>query len=693
MFHGGEELELARGRQEAGLDAVGGELPHLLRGEVELPLDEDVLVEERGAEHGRVVGVDGQEKAFFEVTASRMLGGRWAAAGAEVGGEVDLDGDLALGEDLHQVRVMLGGQAVADALGADVQGGPDAGGTVDGTGGLAGVRGEVEAGGSGLGEELAEGFGGPAGFIAADADAGDRRVLDAEFRGQAEDFGGLLQAEVADRVKEPEDSRAGLAFGTDAGGLHGLHDGAKVKLRLEAQKDPDGDVDLRVDHTLGGEREDHLAGDEGEVIRGLEALGDGLEGHQEGLKVGIGIERAGLGQGEGLGVVALGQDDQGLGRDSAFKVQMKLSLGQTAEPCGEVGLSSFGADGHLFSVRRSARMNRFESGVRIGLAGMWLGLTLVSGMSWAGAQDAPPVPEPPVPEAALQVPPGLPLTGAVGGVHDASMVKQGSTWYVFGSGGRHGQQQLPIRCSEDMLDWRPCGFVFDAIPAWIRATMPGIHELWAPDISYEDGEYRLYYAYSRVGLNTSGIALAVTPTLNAADPRYGWVDRGLVLASAPGDDFNAIDPGFVQDDGGQAWLVYGSVWGGIKMRRLGADGLLDPADAKVVSLARRKGGLFGGPSFLDDALEGSYLVRHDGFWYLFASWDHCCLGTASNYRVMVGRADSIEGPYVDASGRKLLKGGGTEVVAGDAQWAGPGGERVWVGPAGTAWLVQAMQEA
>ncbi len=135
---------------------------------------------------------------------------RGAAAGAEVGGDVDLDGDLFFGEDFEELGVVLGGEAVADAFGADVDGGPDGGGAVDGAAGFSGVGGEAEAGVAGFGVEVAEEGGGAAGLVATDADADDGGVLGAELGGFAEDAGGLVGAEVADGVDEPEEGGAEL---------------------------------------------------------------------------------------------------------------------------------------------------------------------------------------------------------------------------------------------------------------------------------------------------------------------------------------------------------------------------------------------------------------------------------------------------------------------------------------------------
>jgi arabinan endo-1,5-alpha-L-arabinosidase len=283
---------------------------------------------------------------------------------------------------------------------------------------------------------------------------------------------------------------------------------------------------------------------------------------------------------------------------------------------------------------------------------------------------------------ASQLPQAFNLEGDIAGAHDPSMIREGSTYYVFTTGRAPGGGQFAIRCSSDLTSWKQCGQVFDAVPAWIKERSPGTRDLWAPDISFEHGQYRLYYAYSLFGKNTSGIALATARTLDPKRPDHGWHDEGLILESKATDDFNAIDPNYVEDNAHHAWLNFGSFWTGIKMRALdAATGKLSTTDTNTYSLASRvrpenaepnPPGLPGNWQ----AVEAPFIVRHGGYFYLFVSFDLCCRGVKSTYRTVVGRAKAVTGPYVDRDGVPMLKGGGAALLSANARWLGPGGESV-----------------
>jgi arabinan endo-1,5-alpha-L-arabinosidase len=266
------------------------------------------------------------------------------------------------------------------------------------------------------------------------------------------------------------------------------------------------------------------------------------------------------------------------------------------------------------------------------------------------------------PRLDAQNPPAmLTLSGNLG-THDPSLILADGEFYLFQTGPR-----LPTKTSKDLLSWQAGSAVFSSNPAWIATQVPGATDLWAPDISYFNGTYHLYYAASTFGSNTSCIGHATRPSLSSG----AWTDHGSVICSGSGDDFNAIDPNVVLDEAGTPWLAFGSFWGGIQLVELDADGTPLGRDLLGIAARPRAGG----------ALEGAYIVHVCGYYYLFVSFDHCC-DSPYNYNIRVGRAASVTGPYTDQAGTALLDGGGTLVVEGNATWTAPGHNAVIVTSSG-----------
>lgn len=118
------------------------------------------------------------------------------------------------------------------------------------------------------------------------------------------------------------------------------------------------------------------------------------------------------------------------------------------------------------------------------------------------------------------------------------------------------------------------------------------------------------------------------------------------------------------------------------MRRIDpVTGKPDQSDPTLYSLAARVQPANGDPAKPGlppdwQAIEAPFIVRHDNFYYLFVSFDLCCRGTHSNYRIMVGRSQHVTGPYVDADGKAMLMGGGTQLLTGNNRWLGPGGQSI-----------------
>lgn len=255
-------------------------------------------------------------------------------------------------------------------------------------------------------------------------------------------------------------------------------------------------------------------------------------------------------------------------------------------------------------------------------------------------------------------------------VHDPVMIKQKDTYYLYCTG-----LGISVFSSKDLKNWNPEPAVFSEKPNWVDAIVPNFrNHIWAPDISFHNNMYYLYYSVSAFGKNTSAIGVTTNTTLDPKDPDYKWVDQGIVIQSVPNRDlWNAIDPNLTFDDNNTPWLAFGSFWEGLKMVKLNADlrSIAQPQEWYTISKRKRTFELADtNPG--DAALEAPFIFKKNGYYYQFLSWDLCCKGKESTYKVVVGRSKNITGPYVDKDGKSLNEGGGTLVVQGDENFYGVG---------------------
>ena len=277
------------------------------------------------------------------------------------------------------------------------------------------------------------------------------------------------------------------------------------------------------------------------------------------------------------------------------------------------------------------------------------------------------------------------------GMHDPVMIKHGDRYYIFATG-----ICISVWSSSDMKDWTREKPVFDAPPQWavhIMATFalndrsvglfrPFAGHIWAPDISFHNGLYHLYYSVSAFGKNTSCMGLATNKTLDPADPNFEWVDHGPVICSRPDiDNWNAIDPNLLYGEDGFPYLIWGSFWDGLQIVRLTDDlKRVHPRSMPVTIASRKASPDMPNPPSIDDnpvdaggnAIEAPFVIRKGKYFYFFASIDYCCKGVNSTYKMIYGRSENIMGPYLDREGKSMRTGGGSVLMKGDENWHGVG---------------------
>ena len=213
---------------------------------------------------------------------------------------------------------------------------------------------------------------------------------------------------------------------------------------------------------------------------------------------------------------------------------------------------------------------------------------------------------------------------------------------------------ITVKTSTDLRHWvvHPDRYALSERPAWLTDVSEE-GAIWAPGCYKMGDRYYLYYCTSSSGSRNSAIGVAVSDDPSKND----WQDLGMVmrsylydgLLSSMSSDFNAIDPNVIDDGNGNYYLVYGSYWNGIFMRRLDPEtGMLHKTDKNVYNIAR------GNPN-----IEAAYIIRRGGYYYQFVAKGSLSKGT---YYWAVGRSTSITGPYYDADGVSMMNDGGTRLT-------------------------------
>jgi hypothetical protein len=253
-------------------------------------------------------------------------------------------------------------------------------------------------------------------------------------------------------------------------------------------------------------------------------------------------------------------------------------------------------------------------------------------------------------------------------------------WYAYGTTDplREGERvahRIPTARSTDLVTWSYVGDAFgpDQLPPYAAANAA----LWAPDVRRVDGRWLMYVTVTEttVAPGASAIGVATAPT--ATGP-WTFTDQPVVAPrAAPGGGWLwTFDPAQLTDVDGRRYLYYGSYFGGIWVSELTPDGL------RITGTATQVG--------IDNKFEGSWVIRRNGWYYLFASSANCCAGPTTGYSVSVGRSRSPRGPFVDREGQRLdvSRAGGTPVIAPNGnRWIGTGHNGTVTDLAGQDWFV------
>ncbi|HYW16991.1 MAG TPA: glycoside hydrolase family 43 protein [Allosphingosinicella sp.] len=242
-------------------------------------------------------------------------------------------------------------------------------------------------------------------------------------------------------------------------------------------------------------------------------------------------------------------------------------------------------------------------------------------------------------------------------------------YYVYATQSRQGGRQVNLQAarSRDLVAWEPLADALPVKPAWASKTQ----DFWAPHVAEHGGLYYLYYSAKpdeALADDKKGLCLAVA---TSARPEGPFTDMGRPLQCGPG--FVNIDPMSYDDPAtGKRLLYWGSGFEPIRVRELAADRISFAPGSHAIDLVAADARLD-----YHKLVEGAWIVRRGGYYYLFYSGDNCC-GKGIHYAAMVARSRSATGPF------ELRP---EPILAKDSRWIGPGHNSVIEDPGGDSWIV------
>ena len=232
---------------------------------------------------------------------------------------------------------------------------------------------------------------------------------------------------------------------------------------------------------------------------------------------------------------------------------------------------------------------------------------------------------------------------------DPSVIRVGADFYATATTGNWAPH-FQLLHSRDLVNWEAVGSVLTTTPTWAKG------DFWAPEIIADKGRYFVYYTARRDdGKGKKGTLCVAVAT--AARPDGPYTDKGPIVCQEMG----SLDPFFMRDEGGKPFLIWkedGNDRG--RPTWLYAQ-QLDESGTKLLGSPKK---LFRNTAAWENhVVEGAYVLRRDGWFYLFYSGNACC-GRSCKYALGVARSRTLLGEWE--------KNPANPILAANSSWQCPG---------------------
>jgi xylan 1,4-beta-xylosidase len=205
---------------------------------------------------------------------------------------------------------------------------------------------------------------------------------------------------------------------------------------------------------------------------------------------------------------------------------------------------------------------------------------------------------------------------------DPSVIRIGKDYYATATSSEWGPE-FPILHSRDLVNWSVVGVVFPKPPEWSSGNY------WAPEIWQENGKVYVFYTARKRG---GPLCIAAA---SADRPTGPYTDHGALECQEVG----SIDAFPIRDENGKLYMTWKEDGNSVGRPTPIWAQELDIKNWKLVG--KRTEILRNDPATWEGTLiEGQYIIRKNGWFYMFYSANFCC-GRGCNYAMGVARSKTL----------------------------------------------------